>query len=443
MGSSNIFNTRINKIKLIIMSKAIIQIDGNNFYASCEQMIDPSIKGKGLVILSNNDGCIISRSSEARKMCIPMGKPYFKLKNKLNQLNINVRSSNYELYGDISNRLMQILRKNCDELEIYSIDEAFATMKRPKDKSLYEWGKELRALVFQNIGIPISIGIGETKVLSKVSNHIAKEIQNNSGIFDIGMITNKDPYLNQIKVDKIWGVGKRMTTWLKDRGITNAREFRDMSSNQIQQKYGVVALRIQNELKGQPCIPINKRQKNRKEICVSRSLGYPIDSLEELSQAISKYILIASNKLRKYNQFSSAITVFTTTSIHSKDFFKNEATIQLDSPSSDSIIMLKKSLELTKKVFKPYKKIIKVGVVLHKLQSNQYKQKLLFNKQSYQEEIHLERLNKIIDKINKKNGKDTLGWGSSILEKDWSPRRAKLSHLKATSIESIPIVFAN
>ena len=142
------------------MSKAIIQIDGNNFYASCEQMIDPSVKGKGLVILSNNDGCIIARSSEARKMGIPMGKPYFKLKNKLKQLNINVRSSNYELYGDISNRLMQLLRKNCEELEIYSIDEAFGTIKRPKDKCLYQWSRDLRSLVYQNIGIPISIGIG-------------------------------------------------------------------------------------------------------------------------------------------------------------------------------------------------------------------------------------------------------------------------------------------
>ena len=188
MGSSDLFDTWTTTIKSLIMSKVILQIDGNNFYASCEQMIDPSIKGKGLVVLSNNDGCIIARSSEARKMGIPMGQPYFKLKNKLNQLNINVRSSNYELYGDISNRLMQLLRKNCEELEIYSIDEAFGTIKRPKEKCLYKWGKDLRALVYQNIGIPISIGIGETKVLSKISNHLAKKIQTNSGIFDIGIV---------------------------------------------------------------------------------------------------------------------------------------------------------------------------------------------------------------------------------------------------------------
>ena len=284
------------------MSKAIIQIDGNNFYASCEQMIDPSIKGKALVILSNNDGCIIARSSEARKIGIPMGEPYFKLEKKLKKLNINVRSSNYELYGDISNRLMQILRKNCEELEIYSIDEAFGMIRRPKDKCLYKWSTSLRSLVYQNLGIPISIGIGETKVLSKISNHIAKKTKENSGVFDIGLIDNKDYYLRQIKVEKVWGVGKRMSGWLKDKGINNAKELRDMSSNQIIEKYGVVALRIQDELKGKLCIPIKEASPTRKEISVSRSFSYPIDSIEELREAISKYILIASHKLREYNQ---------------------------------------------------------------------------------------------------------------------------------------------
>jgi len=443
MGSSNLFDPQTKKIKDIIMSKVIIQIDGNNFYASCEQMIDPSIMGKGLVVLSNNDGCIIARSSEARKMGIPMGQPYFKLKNKLNQLNINVRSSNYELYGDISNRLMQLLKRNCEELEIYSIDEAFGTIKRPKDKCLYQWGKELRALVYQNIGISISIGIGETKVLAKLSNHIAKEIQKNSGIFDIGIIANKDPYLNQIKVDKIWGVGKKMSTWLKNKGITNAREFRDMSSNQIKEKYGVVGLRIQMELKGKLCIPIKETSSNRKEICVSRSFGYPIDNLEELNQAVSKYALIASTKLRKHNQLSSAITIFTQTNIYSKGFFKNETTGKLKMPTSDSRVILKQSLVLTKRIFRPYNNLTKAGVILHKLQSNKYNQKVLFSKEDIQEEVYLDRLNNIIDNINKRNGKDVLGWGLSTIKTEWNPRREKLSYSKTTTIESIPTIFAN
>ncbi len=425
------------------MSKVILQIDGNNFFASCEQMIDPSIKEKGLVVLSNNDGCIIARSSEARRMGIPMGQPYFKLKNKLNQLNINVRSSNYELYGDISNRLMQLLRKNCEELEIYSIDEAFGSIKRPKGNCLYQWGKDLRALVYQNIGIPISIGIGETKVLSKISNQLAKKTQNNSGMFDIGIIQNKDPYLNQIKVDNVWGIGKRMSIWLKSKGITNARELRDMSSDQIKGKYGVVGLRIQNELKGKLCIPIKETSSDRKEICVSRSFSYPIDSLEDLSQAIIKYVLIASAKLRKYNQLSSAITVFTNTNTHSKDFFRNEATEKISVPTSNSKIMIEKSLSLTKEIYRPYKKFIKAGVILHKLKSNKYKQNIIYDKQNIHEELYLQRLDNMIDSINSKNGIDTINWGSSMIEKEWIPRRKKLSSIKTTTIKNIPTIYAN
>ena len=424
------------------MSKAIIQIDGNNFYASCEQMIDPSIKGKALVILSNNDGCIIARSSEARKIGIPMGQPYFKLEKKLKKLNINVRSSNYELYGDISNRLMQLLRKNCEELEIYSIDEAFGMIRRPKNKCLYKWAKYLRSLVYQNLGIPISIGIGETKVLSKISNHIAKKTKKNSGIFDIGLIDNKDYYLRQIKVEKVWGVGKRMSKWLQDKGINNAKELRDMSSNQIIEKYGVVGLRIQDELKGKLCIPIKEVSHARKEICVSRSFSYPIDSIEELREAISKYILIASYKLREYNQLSSAITVFTTTNIHSEDYFKSEATGKLNIATSDSRIILRKSLDLTEKIFKPYKKLIKAGVILHKLQGNEYKQNLLFKEVDAKEGVYLERLDKLIDHINKKNRRNSLGWGLSTIEKDWLPNRKRLSLLKTTTIDGIPSVFA-
>jgi len=338
---------------------------------------------------------------------------------------------------------MHLLRKNCEILEIYSIDEAFGTINRPKDNCLYQWGIGLRSLVYQNIGIPISIGIGETKVLAKLSNHIAKTSPKNSGLFDIGIIENKDYYLNQIKVDKVWGIGKKMSKWLKDRGINNAQELRDMSSNQIKGKYGVVGLRIQNELRGKVCLPIKERSSSRKEICVSRSFSYPIDSLEELSQAISKYVMIASTKLREYNQLSSAITVFTTTNIYSKDYFKSEATGKLSIATSDSRIILKQSLALTKKIFKPYKKLKKAGVILHKLQSNQYKQDLLFKERNIKKEFHLERLNYLIDEINKRNRRDTLVWGSSTIRNDWIPRRERISYLKTTTIENIPNVFAN
>ncbi len=424
------------------MTQAIVQIDGNNFYASCEQMIDPSIRGKGVVVLSNNDGCIIARSSEARKMGIPMGQPYFKLKEKLKKLNINIRSSNYELYGDISNRLMQILIENCEELEIYSIDEAFARIDRPKDQELYRWGKELRETIFQKIGIPISIGIGKTKVQAKIANYLAKKVEKNSGIFDIANIENKDDLLNQIKVDKIWGVGPMMTKWFKEKGITNARELRDMSSDEIKRKFGVIGQRLQYELKGTSCIPLKSKPSDRKEICVSRSFAHPIDRSEELLQAIGKYILIGTAKLRKSHQLASAITVFTNTNKYSNNFYKSHASKILDIPSNDSILMLRISLELGKKIFKPYNKLTKAGIILHKLQSDQYQQKILFNNQDIKEDLKKENLNKIIDIINRKYGRNTLSWAPSIIDNNWSQRSNNLYNIKTTDIATIPTVIA-
>ena len=216
-----------------------------------------------------------------------------------------------------------------------------------------------------------------------------------------------------------------------------------MSSYKIKEKFGVVGLRIQYELKGKLCIPIKETSSDRKEICVSRSFAYPIDSLEDLSQAIIKYVLIASAKLRKYNQLSSAITVFTNTNTHLKDFYKSEATGKIEIPTSDSKLILEKSLDLTEKIFKPYRKLKKAGVILHKLQSNKYKQKLLFYNHNIQEEFCQERLNYLIDEINKKNGRNTINWGTPMIEKDWKPSRNKLSNIKTTNIESIPTIYAN
>ncbi len=425
------------------MTKTIIQFDANNFYASCEQMIDPSLKGKGVVILSNNDGCIISRSSEVRKIGIPMGKPYFKLKEKLNHLNIEVRSSNYELYGDISNRLMNILRDNCEELEVYSIDEAFASIKRPEDQNLHPWAKYLRALVYQNIGIPISIGIGNNKVLSKIANHIAKKIERNAGIFDIAIIRNQDEYLNLIEIEKVWGVGRKMSKWFKQRGITNARELRDMPIEELKYKFGVVGIRLQKELKGEICIPIISNPSARKQICVSRSFSYPISSIEDLRHAIGNYVVIASEKLRKYNQLSSEITIFTSSAVSSNNYFTKNATTKLDVASNDSLTMLRKSLPLTQKIFVPYQKLTKAGVIMTKLQSNKYQQKILFKSQNTKGDLQLECLNKTIDSINRKYGNNTLTWGASVIGKYWYPRRKKLSKFKTTCLENIPIVFCN
>ena len=260
----------------ISSNDAIALIDANNFYASCEQNINPNLRNKPVVILSNNDGCIIARSPEARALKIKMGTPYFKIKEKLNKLDVAVLSSNYSLYGDMSRRLMNLLKNYCEEIEIYSIDEAFVSISRPNDKNLYPWARNIRSLIYQNLGITITVGIGENKVRAKIANKLAKNIDYSAGIFDLARTRNENNYLKRISVDKIWGVGKQTSNWLQSKGIKNAKELRDMEENEIIKKLGIVGKRLQLEMKGYKCLPLEKNKKSKKEIQVSRSFGTPV-----------------------------------------------------------------------------------------------------------------------------------------------------------------------
>jgi len=272
------------------------------------------LRNKPVVILSNNDGCIIARSPEARALKIKMGTPYFKVKERLNKLDVAVLSSNYSLYGDMSRRLMNLLKNYCEQIEIYSIDEAFVSIPRPNDENLYPWARNIRSLIYQNLGITITVGIGENKVRAKIANKLAKNIDYSAGIFDLARTRNKNNYLKRISVDKIWGVGKQTSNWLQSKGIKNARELRDMEENEIIKKLGIVGKRLQLELKGHRCLPIEKNKKSKKEIQVSRSFGTPITKLEDLTQALATHAIKASEKMRSQNLQSSEIRVFARTS---------------------------------------------------------------------------------------------------------------------------------
>ena len=269
-------------------TEAIALIDANNFYASCEQSINPNLRNKPVVILSNNDGCIIARSPEARALKIKMGIPYFKVKESLNNLGVAVLSSNYSLYGDMSKRLMNLLKDYSEEIEIYSIDEAFISILRPKDKNLNPWARKVRCLIYPNLGITLTIGIAENKVRAKIANNLAKNIDSSAGIFDLARIYNDNDYLRKISVEKIWGIGKQTSNWLQSKGIKNAKEFRDMDEDEIIKKLGIIGKRLQMELKGNKCLPIEIIKKPKKEIQVSRSFGKPITKLEDLTQALAK-----------------------------------------------------------------------------------------------------------------------------------------------------------
>ena len=420
--------------------EAIALIDANNFYASCEQSINPSLRNKPVVILSNNDGCIIARSPEARALKIKMGTPYFKAKRRLSELDVSVLSSNYSLYGDISRRLMNLLKNHCQEIEIYSIDEAFISIFRPNDKNLYPWARSLRSLIYQNLGITLTIGIGENKVRAKLANKLAKNIDNAAGIFDLAMTKDKDNYLKEISVDKIWGIGRQTTKWLQNKGIKNAKELRDMEENEIIKKLGVVGKRLQLELKGYKCLPIEKINKSKKEIQVSRSFGTPITKSEDLIQALAIYAIKASAKMRIQNLQTSFISVFARTSNYSSQRYQKSAYKKLINATDDTNTILRIVVELSKEIYDPNYKFSKAGVSMQDLTNCGYLQQSVMNYKSLAEIKKSENLMKTIDLLNKRFNNNAITWAITKKPKGWIMKKDLLSRTSTTDINQIPTI---
>ncbi len=424
------------------MSQVTALIDGNNFYASCEQSLDPSLSRQPLVVLSNNDGCIIARSSEARALGILMGTPYFKIHHKLEKLQVQVRSSNYALYADMSQRLMSILEANCEEIEIYSIDEAFALLHRPANGDLLSWARQLRAQVHQSLGIPIAIGIAMNKCQAKIANHTAKKIASHSGIFDLATEQNTDSWLESIDIENVWGIGRKLAQWCRLQNVNTARQFRDMPSGKLRAKYGVKAIRLQRELLGDTCIPLRTNPPPKKETCVSRSFKRPITQLKELQEAISTYVVRGGEKLRQQNQTTRSLTVFVQTSSFSSSFYSKSATTQLNQPTNDTTTLLKATMPLTEQVFRPFVPFIKAGILMQGLQTTKYQQQYLLANYKTQEHKGSEQLMATVDKINNLYGSNTVTWASCGKGTTWKMRRNRLSRASTTKLQDIPIAHA-
>ena len=420
---------------------AIALIDGNNFYASCEQSINPSLRNKPLVILSNNDGCIIARSAEARTLKIRMGEPYFKIKKRLNKLGVIVLSSNYSLYGDMSKRLMNLLKKHCEKIEIYSIDEAFISIHRPHNKDLSPWARKLRTLVYQNLGLTITIGIAENKLRAKLANKLAKRINYSAGIFDLGITNNKNSYLKKINVDNIWGIGTQTSRWLRSKGIKNAKELKDMNQHELKKKLGVVGQRIQLELKGYQCLPIEEKRNQKKEIRVSRSFSQPITKLEDLKQALAIYTIRASEKMRAQNLKASVVTIFARTSHYSNSNYQKSAYRKLIEATNNTNIILKIVIELSKEIYHPDYKLAKAGVLMQDLSDYNYFQKSIINYPSEDKSERETKLIQTIDYLNNKFKNEVITWGIAKKKQSWSMNRKLLSGTSITNIKRIPTII--
>ncbi len=419
----------------------IALVDCNNFYAACEQSIDPSIANRPVVVLSNNDGCVIARNAEAKSLGISMGQPYFKIRRQLGRIRAEVRSSNYTLYADMSQRFMSIMRANCEELEVYSIDEAFVKISRPANFTLVEWARRLREIIYQRLSLPIAIGIGETKSQAKIANHLAKKMADYSGLFDLSAAKDQDYFLKQVEVESVWGIGPNLAHWCHAHRIYNALQLRDMPSNKLKEKMGIKGIRLQYELKGQSCIDFLSKAIPKKETCVSHSVSKPIINIEELRQLIATHTIRASEKLRKQNQNAASVSIFTRTSLYTPNFYSQSATERLKIPSNDTRILLAVALGLTKEIFRPNCLLIKAGVIMQGLLNADYLQLHLLATARL-EESNKGCLIKTIDNLNKRYGQDTVYWAACGINQKWKVRRRHLSPLATTRLDDIPIVQA-
>ena len=345
-------------------TKKIALVDCNSFYVSCERLFNPKIRKKPVVVLSNNDGCIISRSNEAKALGIKMGEPYFKAKDIIVKNNVNVFSSNYSLYGDLSRRVMRTLKRFNSEIEVYSIDEAFLDLSNFKDQDIEKVGKEIRETVLQWTGIPTSIGIAKTKTLSKVANHIAKKKQ--SGVTNLIGIDNLDPILEKVEINDVWGVGRQLTKFYQKHGIYNAKQLKNKSNTWIKKSSNVLSSRTAMELRGIPCIDLETTTTKRKSCVVSRSFGKRIETFQELKEAVANYCLNASEKIRSESLVAKAITVFVRTSPFHRNFgyYSNAKTVDFPIATNNSIEIVKTAVSILESIFKNGYRYQKAGVML-------------------------------------------------------------------------------
>lgn len=425
--------------------EATVLIDGNNFYASCEAVVDPAVIGRPLVVLSNNDGCIVSRSAEARALGIRMGQPWFQVQRQLERLGVVVRSSNYALYADMSQRLMAVLEEWVEALEIYSIDEAFGLLHRPGSGSgdLTAWGQALRRDVRRRLGLPVAVGIAPTKVLAKLANKHAKTSQ--TAVFDLGACPGEqaEAVLAATAIEDVWGIGKKLSRWCRRRGVADARALRDLPTGELRHRCGVVGVRLQQELRGHACLPLELVAPAKRETCVSRSFSTPINDREHLQQAVATYTSRAAEKLRRQGQRAGALTVFVRSSpFNGTSFYANAATVRLPLASDDTAVLLAAALPLAAALFKPHKPLQKAGVVLQELSDGAILQHHLLAPLLPELQQRRTSLMATIDGLNRRYGSGTVQWAACGLHAPWRMRRSRLSRAATTRLADLPTVLA-
>jgi DNA polymerase V len=406
-------------------------VDCNNFYVSCERVFNAKLEGKPVVVLSNNDGCVIARSNEAKALGIQMGAPAFQLKDLIEKHRVEVFSSNYALYGDMSDRVMKTISDLVPGMEVYSIDEAFLDFRNMPYENLEELAQKIRKTVKQWTGIPVSIGIAPTKTLAKVANRYAKKHCREVGIYTIDTDTDAEKALLATPVEDIWGVGRRYSKMLNEHRIVNAMQLTNVSEEWMRQKMKVVGVRMLRELRGEICYQLENEPEPKKGICVSRSFGKSLDEIGQISEAVATFAARCAAKLRKQKSCAHIVHVFLYTNPHRADEpqYFNSKVLQLPTSTSSSFEIIRYALRGLELIYKKGYKYKKAGVMISGIVPENQVQISLFDTRRRELDVKAMRA---LDELNRRMGRDTVRVAVQGFGRDWHLRQERKSRCYTT-----------
>ncbi len=410
-------------------------VDCNNFYVSCERVFRPDLNNKPVVVLSNNDGCVIARSNEAKKMGIPMGAPAFEYKHLFNKYNVVVFSSNYALYGDMSTRVMNILRSFTSGIEIYSIDEAFLKFEGFDSTDFHAYGQMIRKTVYKNTGMPVSIGLANTKALSKVANKIAKRYEARTrGVYVIDNEEKRVKALGATDLGDIWGIGRRYAKKLNRLGIHDAYQFTRQPDGWVRKNMTVVGLRLKRDLEGKPTLDM-EQLKAKKSIATTRSFDKNYTHYPLIKERVVTFAVSCAEKLRQQHSCCNAMLIFLHTNEHREDLpqYSRNIVLNLPYPTNSSIELAKFAIKGLERIFKPGYHYKKAGIIVMDMTPEDQRQAMLFENSDPRHQ----RLMEVVDTINHSYGGHKLKLGSQDLKRTWKMRQEQLSPRYTTRLDEV------
>jgi len=405
--------------------------DCNNFFASCERALNPALQGVPIVVLSNNDGCVVARSAEAKVLGIPMGAPFFQVRRLCETHGVHVASSNFEVYGDFSNRVMEALAEHARDIEVYSIDEAFMGFPDLTDEQAFVLGHSIRNDVLARTGITVSIGLAPTQVLCKLANELSKKDPKTSGVYLMPTdVAKRLELLRSIPVDSLWGVGKGTASRLRAYGVITVADLAEIEPERIRSFAGVVGERLALEVRGVPCHGIVEESSPRQSILSSRSFGNPVTQRDNLAEALAHHAFRASEKLREDGLVAGTIVAFARTNRHREDQEQQdaEAVIRLDPPTHDGRRMAAAITQAMDAMWIPGFQWKRAGVYLADLSSSGVTQPGLPGL-GPAEPVQRRKLMEVMDALNAEHGKDAVRLASTGLERIWKPKAERLTNL--------------